>query len=136
MDAVLLDTDVFSFFFKQDTRAALYADDVRNRRLCLSFMTVAELKYWEVHRNWGASKRAKLAQVLRHYIVLPYDESMADCWAKIRSDSQSAAREILCGDCWIAASAIRHGIPLLSHNKRHFDSVPGLQLISHCNGPV
>jgi predicted nucleic acid-binding protein len=130
MDSVLLDTDVFSYLFKQDSRASLYADDMRDKRLCLSFMTVAELRFWQVKWNWGAAKRERLAQVLRHYVIIPYDDEMADRWAEIRVASQRAAREISCGDCWVAASALRHGLPLLSHNRRDFETVPNLRLIS------
>ena len=43
---VLLDTDVFSFLFKEDSRAAPYRKDVSGRSTYLSFMTVAELHDW------------------------------------------------------------------------------------------
>ena len=33
-------------------------------------------------------------------------------------------------DLWIAACALRHSIPLVSNNDRHFTGVPGLVLIS------
>ena len=44
MQAVLLDTDVFSFIFKQDTRAALYASHLAGAQACLAFQSVAELR--------------------------------------------------------------------------------------------
>jgi predicted nucleic acid-binding protein len=37
-------------------------------------------------------------------------------------------------DLWIAATAIRYSIPLLSNNRRHFEEVPGLVLISEAPG--
>ncbi len=43
MDDVLLDTDVFSVLFKGDTRGDVYAKDIQGKRLCISFMSVAEL---------------------------------------------------------------------------------------------
>jgi tRNA(fMet)-specific endonuclease VapC len=60
MDAVLIDTDVFSFFFKRDSRRELYVDDVIDRQLYLSFMSVAELRKWAIVRNWGRQRRARL----------------------------------------------------------------------------
>jgi hypothetical protein len=33
-------------------------------------------------------------------------------------------------DMWIAASAVRHNVPLVSHNRDHFEGIPGLVLIS------
>jgi predicted nucleic acid-binding protein len=34
------------------------------------------------------------------------------------------------GDAWIAASALRHAIPLVTHNQKHYEHIPGLQLIA------
>jgi tRNA(fMet)-specific endonuclease VapC len=53
MEARLLDSDVFSFFFKRDTRRRLYEPEIRGYQLCLCFQTVAELKAWAIERNWG-----------------------------------------------------------------------------------
>ena len=130
MDAVLLDTDVFSFFFKHDTRRDLYAADIAGRQLCIAFMTVAELQRWAIERNWSEQRREHLGQVLRHYVVIPYDAAMAEAWAQTAVACKRAGREIACGDCWIAAAAIRHNLPLLTHNGRHFRTVPSLKVVS------
>jgi len=39
-------------------------------------------------------------------------------------------REIACGDAWIAASAIRRGATLLTHNAKDFEDIPGREAIS------
>ena len=44
MNTVLIDTDVLSFLFKQDTRAELYRPHLQQALALISFMTVAELK--------------------------------------------------------------------------------------------
>jgi hypothetical protein len=33
-------------------------------------------------------------------------------------------------DLWIAATAVRHSIPLISHNRKHYDDIPDLVFIS------
>jgi tRNA(fMet)-specific endonuclease VapC len=43
MTPVVIDTDVVSFLFKNDTRARLYLPLLRKRELLVSFMTEAEL---------------------------------------------------------------------------------------------
>ena len=43
---------------------------------------------------------------------------------------QGSDRVVSDNDLWIAACAIRHNIPLLSNNRRHFEGLLGLQLIS------
>ncbi len=51
MPTLLLDTDVFSFLLKGDSRANAYSDLIQGHRLALSFMTVAELFQWAAIRN-------------------------------------------------------------------------------------
>lgn len=46
MPGVVLDTDVVSFLFKEDTRARLYLRYLRGQDRFISFMTLAELDYW------------------------------------------------------------------------------------------
>jgi hypothetical protein len=71
MTSVLLDTDVFSYFFKRDSRAALYAPDVAAAQLCLSFQSVAELRSWSLIRNWGNPRRQSLEAAILRCVVLP-----------------------------------------------------------------
>ena len=51
MSIVLLDTNIVSYIFKRDTRAALYAPLLEGNRLGVSFMTVAELFEWAATRR-------------------------------------------------------------------------------------
>jgi hypothetical protein len=37
---------------------------------------------------------------------------------------------VAANDLWIASCAIRHAIPLISNNRKHFEKIPGLTLIS------
>jgi tRNA(fMet)-specific endonuclease VapC len=131
MDSVVIDTDVFSFFFRKDTRRELYRGDIEGRRLCLAFQSIAELKMGAVYGKWGKQRLAQLARTLRHYVVLPYDAAMSDCWAEICAHRRRAGTPIACGDGRIAAAALRHSLPLVTHNGSHFDNVPGLRVISH-----
>ena len=43
MTTVLLDTNIVSYLFKGDSRAALYAPHLLGRELAIAMMTVAEL---------------------------------------------------------------------------------------------
>lgn len=130
MAATLLDTDVFSFVFKRDTRANLYERDLIGAEACLSFQTVAELRYWANVRRWGESRRRSLELSIRRYIVLPYDDAMTSQWAHITAARRNIGKPIACGDAWIAATALRYALPLLTHNAIDFADVPGLQVIS------
>jgi hypothetical protein len=53
MTTVLLDTNIVSYLFKRDSRAAQYAPHLIDRELAIAMMTVAELLQWAAIRNWG-----------------------------------------------------------------------------------
>ena len=53
MTPVVVDTDVVSFLFKNDSRAQLYLPLLRGRKLLVSFMTEAELEHWIVLASWA-----------------------------------------------------------------------------------
>lgn len=51
MDALLLDTDVFSYLNKPgDTRGDLYRPHVKGKTIALSFISIGELYFWTVKR--------------------------------------------------------------------------------------
>lgn len=131
MAAVLLDTDVFSFFFKQDTRAALYEPALGGAQLCLSFQSVAELRLWALVRRWGEARSRSLEMAFARYAVLPYDDAMSHNWAQLTAHRRRMGRPIETGDAWIAASALRHGATLLTHNGQDYADIPDLHIVSH-----
>lgn len=131
MSAVLLDTDVLSFLAKGDTRAALYAPALAGQQLCVCFQTVAELRLWALIRRWGPARQAAMDALLEHFVVLRYDAAMAQYWAEVTAHRRRLGHPIESGDAWIAASALRHGITLFSHNAADYRDIPGLIVVSH-----
>lgn len=61
-------------------------------------------------------------------IVMP-DNDLVNVYAQMRAELQAAGHglhdKMHEADRWIAATAIRYGLPLVSHD-RIFDNVPGL----------
>jgi predicted nucleic acid-binding protein len=130
VNAVVVDTDVVSYLFKQDSRALLYQPHLQNRLVVISFMTVAELDRWVIERNWGAERRKKMEEHLRKFVVLPYDRNLCTKWAEVSDSARRNGREIQCADAWIAATAILHGVPLITNNRDDYIGVTGLTIIS------
>ena len=127
MPRLLIDTDVFSFRHKADSRANLYDPHLKGGTLYLCFATVAELYRWALSHNWGKRRVDELREEIRQYTVIPYDDALAWEWARLNSIK---GRPIESGDAWIAATALRHHLPLVTHNRRHYLHIPDLQIVS------
>ena len=130
MDAVLLDTDVFSYLMRpKDARGDAYRPHVKGKTAAVSFITVGELLYGAEKRKWSAKTMSRLQEKLKAVAVVPYDVELCRTYARIRA-SLPAGVVVAANDLWIAASAIRHSIPLVTNNRKHFERIPGLKLIS------
>ena len=125
--AVLVDTDVFSFLYKRDTRAVAYDRHLAGTSPRLAFATVAELHRWAIVRGWGRARVDALRNAIAKYAVLHSDDATTLTWARVTSVS---GRPMGPADAWVAAVAIRHGLPLVTHNRKHFDGITGLTVLS------
>lgn len=130
MTTLIVDTDVVSFLLKGDTRAQLYRPHLQGKTLALSFMTVAELYQWAYVRNWGDRKLTRLEEQLHRYVIVPFDNELCKQWASISVQRQRIGRPMSVQDAWIAATALRHNCPLVTHNSDDFSDITGLEVIS------
>jgi predicted nucleic acid-binding protein len=95
----------------------------------VSFMTIAELAFWGVSRNWGQNRRQRLTTYVdRQFRVYPVTRSLCQLWADVTMDARRQGRVINSADAWIAATAIGLAAPLVTNNRRDFDYLLGLTL--------
>lgn len=130
MNILLLDTDVVSFLLKGDSRANQYTFILQGNRLALSFMTVAELFQWAAVRNWGEKRVASLERSLTNYLIIPSDIEVCRIWGDLRAERQARGKVISPQDAWIAATAIRHNLPLVTNNVKDFQGILKLQVLT------
>ena len=128
MDAVVLDTNVVSYLLKGHSLANLYRPHLDGKTLAISFMTVGELYEGAYRQDWSEKRLEKLKAELRNYLVIPYSPTICDVWGRIRAERK--AQPISVDDAWIAASALAHECPLLTHNPNDFEGISGLQVIT------
>jgi tRNA(fMet)-specific endonuclease VapC len=130
-DPILVDTDVFSYLMRPgDPRGDPYRRHVAGRMNTISHITLGELLFGATWRNWNAARVADMRQKLREVVILPFDAEVCEDYARLKVAILSSGRVMADNDLWIAATAVRHSMPLLSNNRRHFEGVPGLILIS------
>jgi tRNA(fMet)-specific endonuclease VapC len=131
MKSVVVDTDVVSFIFKNHPLGATYEAELAGSILLVSFMTLAELDRWAIQSRRGAARREWLRLYLQKFVLLPYSRRLCTLWADVTVAAQSRGCRIECADAWIAATALRHDVPLVTHNRSDYLGVPDLKLISH-----
>jgi tRNA(fMet)-specific endonuclease VapC len=129
-DIVVIDTDVVSFFFKEDTRASLYQPHLDGRLRIIAAQTRAELERWALTRNWGERRRAALRSFLEDFFFAGADETVCLRWAEVKDGGDRQGRPISSVDAWIAATALAYDAPLVTHNRKDFENVLGLIIVS------
>ena len=124
---ILLDTCVASYIFKGDTRAAPYKTCSAGQTPCLSFMTAAELFRWPGMRNWGETRTQEFHKRVRSFSTIQSDDRICWLWAQLMN---TPGRPMPRADAWIAATALAHSLPLLTHNRKDFEHIAELQLVT------
>ena len=123
----MLDTDTCSFAIRGGNDLLRKRIQRNAERLCVSAVTVAELRF-------GARKRGspRIENAVGFFLelvdVVPWDEEAAGRYAEIRVALESAGTPIGNMDMLIAASALAVGCPVITHNTDHFGRVAGLAI--------
>ncbi len=87
--------------------------------LAVSVVTAAELELGVLRARDAeirATRLATLARVRTNYALLPVDEQTATCFARIADEELRAGRRIRRHDAWIAATALRHGVAVVTQD--------------------
>src|SRR5262249_25309203 len=115
MDAVLVDTDVFTYLTRDnDPRGDAYRPHVTGKTVAVSFITVGEIHFGAQKRGWGAKTLSKFLERLKAVVVVPYDIEVCKTYGKLKAALAAVGLTVDDSDLWIAACAIRHSIPLVS----------------------
>ena len=130
MTPVVVDTDVVSFLFKNDSRAQLYLPLMRNRDLLVSFMTEAELEQWILLAKWGVDRVRRFRIFMTGFASVPSSRDLILQWAEVMVAARANARRIEAADAWIAATTLLYNATLITHNPKDYLGVPNLRVLS------
>lgn len=136
---VVVDTMVISWLFDQRPNPVTdrYRALIETRPVLLAFQTVMELRYGALHAGWGELRRRRLERRIAEFTVAQPDDEMISICAELRQGCRQIGHplgdKLHDGDRWIAATAIRLGLPLVSHDDG-FVGAPRLQLITATPG--
>ncbi|HEV7923656.1 MAG TPA: type II toxin-antitoxin system VapC family toxin [Thermoanaerobaculia bacterium] len=123
----MLDTDSVSFALRGQGRVAQRILQHRPSQICISSITLAELRY-------GATRRSsrKLHEVIDAFTadvaVMAFDDACAGLFGVIAAELAKRGAVIGEFDALIAAHAVALDLTLVTNNVRHFARVRGLRV--------
>lgn len=121
----LADTSVFIAVEQQRPLAGTIPDHV-----AVSVVTIGELRLGVLAAVETATRAQRLRTLSRAEEVEPFpiDAAVARAWAELRIALREQGKRMPLNDSWIAATALAHGIPVISQDS-DYDDVPGVQVI-------
>ena len=109
------------------------SQQVRNRLesaapedVVLCSVVKAELYYGAARTRDPARTLAHITSFVSPFRSLPFDDSCAHAYGRIRAELELAGTPIGANDMMIAAIAVAHGLTLVTHNTGEFERVAGL----------
>ena len=130
MATVVVDTNVVSYLHKRHENAKLYQPHLEGYLRVISFMTLAELYRWADESQWGDRRKAELEKLLADYVIYAVNRPLCRTWAAITAEASRNGTPIDVDDAWIAATALLYDFPLVTHNRKDFERVSGLKVVS------
>jgi len=127
MPDFMLDTDTVSWALRGQGAVAERVLAHRPSQLCVSAITLAELRF-------GADAKASRAlhrlidTFIESVAVMPFDQAAADRFGAVGASLAKRGEPIGTFDTLIAAHALACGLTLVTNNTKHFQRVAGLRL--------
>ena len=95
----------------------------RQHELLISAVTEFEFSIGATPKN-----RAYVEKLLAKLPALPFDSACVKTAAEIYRDLKARNQLLSLPDIFIAATALAHGLPLATLNRKHFERIDSLQL--------
>jgi len=130
--ARVIDTSIIIELERRGDIATILMGKINGESIVISTITASELLVGVERAAPGARRlqREKFVETLLARIpVLPFDlpaaRLFAQLWALLLARGQSIAQN----DLMIAAIALAYDYPIMTYNLRHFQRVPGLNVV-------
>lgn len=125
----LLDTNICIFIIKdRPTSVRARFDGLRPGEVGLSAVTEAELLHGVYKSERVDHNLAAVLNFASQLVLLPFDSQVTDAYGRVRAGLEKIGQPIGPLDFQIAATALAHGLILVTNNTREFARVPGLKI--------
>lgn len=142
MTGFLLDTNAVSELRKPRPNAGYIAwiKSIPERLLFISSVTIGELRVG-IELSADSSKKRDLERWFVSEVtlrfgsrILAFDEAVAERWGRIEAAARRASGELPIFDGMIAATALHHGLPVVTRNGSDFVRA-GIDVIDPWSAP-
>src|SRR3954468_20965223 len=116
----LVDTDMVASYLNGRPDAIELLSTLRHEGLAISLITYGEIYDGIYSSNDPQGKEATFLQFLRRVEVLPLTRTIMKRFARIRGQLRRSGLTVQDPDLLIAATALTHGMTLVTRNLRHF----------------
>jgi tRNA(fMet)-specific endonuclease VapC len=111
--------------------ARAWIDGHANEALGVSVFVVCELETGAAFAAHPQTERARIREALQAILTIYPDRRFAATYAGLLSTMRPRGRTIGTMDLLIATIAVVEGAALLTGNRKHFEVVPDLRVLSH-----
>ena len=126
----LLGTDWVISYLHRVPQTVRRVDALRPEGVSISIISIAELYEGVLNSNNPVRDERDLTDFLRRYRIIDLNIPICRIFGIERARLRAAGTLIPDMDLLIGATALRHNLTLLTNNRRHFERLPGLAIIS------
>lgn len=126
----ILDTDWVVHYLNGVERIRTKLMELQPDGLGLSVISLAELYEGIYYSRDPERSRQQLEEFLSGVTMLEVDDEVCKVFGNQRGRLRRQGLMISDFDLLIAATCLRHSLKLLTNNRRHFERVEGLEIIS------
>ena len=94
--------------------------------VAMSALVLGELLFGIRLSRHPRDNEENLARFIRPIRLIPFDERCARAYGEIRASLRAQGRP--CGEADMAIAAMAHNAVIVTRNRRHFESIPGLNM--------
>jgi tRNA(fMet)-specific endonuclease VapC len=124
----LIDTDIIIYSLKGDRTVTGAFQDRSNDPKSISVITYGELVYGARKSRQEEQNMARVRRIAEIFPVIGVSPVIIETFGSLKATLEKNGTPVADLDLIIAATALSHGLTLVTNNEQHFRRVPGLQV--------
>jgi tRNA(fMet)-specific endonuclease VapC len=124
----LIDTDILIYFLKGNEKVSAKFRQQASVPKALSVVSYGELYYGAMRSARCQENLARIRRLCELMPVLDVSRSAMETYGCLKADLHKDGAPVDEFDLIIAATALSHGMRLVTNNLRHYARIPGLDL--------